>query len=380
MAYFLRHGIAPNDGADYVIVIQRTDADVSSPPPVHVKNALDNAPAGVIVLQKANSCYDWGSFGWALQHPNVVERNGHYKYWVLLNASVRGPFVPAVVDKGTPWHRLLTSRLGGSDRARMVGPIVSCEGSPLGGDPKAEWRSFPHVQSWLLAMDTVAMNVLRTRSRALTCAKDRWEAIWNGEIGASEAVLAAGHNLAALHPRYDGVDWSDPAAAKCNQRVNPTGHDFFDGLTLMPSDMLFVKYKAGLLAARHPAAVTAQKLSAWADARLLDGVADVAYNGFVEDLATHKVPRVAAFLARGASCFDAAAYRAEYQDLAALSDGDLFLHAAHNGQFEHRIMKWRCAAATIPQALLDDQARLHASGHAAPADRQARPRSTGHRY
>lgn len=367
--------MAANDGADYVVVVQRMDDDLTSPPPPAVKRALDNAPSHVTILHRPNACYDWGAFGWALQHPTVTERSAGYKYWVMLNSSVRGPFLSVAVPKKQAWHRILTTRLGGSNGAHMVGPIISCEGTPFNGNPRAKWHRVPHVQSWLIAMDAVAMDVLRTKSKALTCAKDRWEAVWNGELGASSAVLAAGHNLASLLPRYQGVDWRDPVASKCNQGINPAGDGSFDGLTLMPADTLFVKFKASLVAARHPATMAAKKLSAWADERLLNGVADIASNEFVEDVATHKMPRVGAFLARGSRCFNATAYRERYADVANKTDDAAFMHAALTGQFEGRIMQWTCSAAKTLRILEDDRTLLHAAGHEPPLASNVHPRA-----
>jgi hypothetical protein len=41
----------------------------------------------------------------------------------------------------------------------MVGPTISCEGSPFKGNVSAPWRRTPHVQSYALAMDRVALQV-----------------------------------------------------------------------------------------------------------------------------------------------------------------------------------------------------------------------------
>ena len=52
------------------------------------------------------------------------------------------------------WHRLLTSRLEGS--VKLVGPVVSCEGSPFKGNAASTWKINPHVQSYTIAMDRVS--------------------------------------------------------------------------------------------------------------------------------------------------------------------------------------------------------------------------------
>ena len=51
------------------------------------------------------------------------------------------------------WQDVLTSRL--TDDIKLVGPTISCEGSPKGGDKDGEWRTNPHVQSYVVATDKV---------------------------------------------------------------------------------------------------------------------------------------------------------------------------------------------------------------------------------
>ena len=51
------------------------------------------------------------------------------------------------------WHKLLTARL--SNTIKLVGPVVSCEGTPFKGNAASTWKTNPHVQSYTLAMDRV---------------------------------------------------------------------------------------------------------------------------------------------------------------------------------------------------------------------------------
>lgn len=58
------------------------------------------------------------------------------------------------LKRETPaWHKKLTGRF--DNDTRMVGPIISCEGTPYQGDPDREWRVVPHVQSHAIAVDQV---------------------------------------------------------------------------------------------------------------------------------------------------------------------------------------------------------------------------------
>ena len=51
------------------------------------------------------------------------------------------------------WHELITSRI--TDTVKLVGPTISCEGSPQDGNVNGQWRTNPHVQSYVLATDQV---------------------------------------------------------------------------------------------------------------------------------------------------------------------------------------------------------------------------------
>ena len=51
------------------------------------------------------------------------------------------------------WTTPLLSRL--SATVKLVGPTISCEGSPLNGDMQGKWRRNPHVQSYVVATDQV---------------------------------------------------------------------------------------------------------------------------------------------------------------------------------------------------------------------------------
>ena len=53
---------------------------------------MPELPRNAKYLHHANECYDWGTFGWALKQENVQVSD--YKYFIFLNSSVRGPFLP----------------------------------------------------------------------------------------------------------------------------------------------------------------------------------------------------------------------------------------------------------------------------------------------
>ena len=56
---------------------------------------LPPLPTNARYVLHNNECYDWGTFGWALTTQGInVDK---YSYFVFMNSSVRGPFVPSYI-------------------------------------------------------------------------------------------------------------------------------------------------------------------------------------------------------------------------------------------------------------------------------------------
>ena len=66
-------------------------------------------------IEHSNQCYDWGSFGWALESESADVLK--YKYFIFLNSSVRGPFMPAYLKVCVPFLNDL--RVGSRPAARL---------------------------------------------------------------------------------------------------------------------------------------------------------------------------------------------------------------------------------------------------------------------
>ena len=49
-------------------------------------------PPNARYLRHPNRCYDWGTIGWVLTSKQVD--TSAYKYFIFMNSSVRGPFIP----------------------------------------------------------------------------------------------------------------------------------------------------------------------------------------------------------------------------------------------------------------------------------------------
>lgn len=61
---------------------------------------LPPLPTNARYVLHNNECYDWGTFGWALTTQGInVDK---YSYFVFMNSSVRGPFVPTYIKVRLP--------------------------------------------------------------------------------------------------------------------------------------------------------------------------------------------------------------------------------------------------------------------------------------
>lgn len=94
--YFLKHGLHNN--ADFLLVLNgESDIDKMIPTASNIK-----------VRRRDNSCYDLGTFGEVLEENNraLVRK---YKRFILMNSSIRGPFVPHWSQEC--WTSAYTSRV-----------------------------------------------------------------------------------------------------------------------------------------------------------------------------------------------------------------------------------------------------------------------------
>lgn len=83
LEFFLAHAV--HGAADFIFVLNgETDA----------ASLLPKEP-NIHYVSRANACYDLGAFAEVLTKDDMYKR---YKRFILLNASVRGPFLPMWAD------------------------------------------------------------------------------------------------------------------------------------------------------------------------------------------------------------------------------------------------------------------------------------------
>ncbi|KAI7836092.1 hypothetical protein COHA_010020 [Chlorella ohadii] len=330
LRFFVKFGMAADDGVTYIIVVQETPGE--APP------ELPPLPPNARYVRHTNECYDWGTIGWVFS--TGVANPDDYKFFIFMNSSVRGPFIPPYARGGTRWQDLFFDKL--TDHVKLVGPTISCEGSPWQGNAAGEWRINPHVQSYVLATDKVGLDVWLRDGNVFKCWRSMWDVIWHGELGSSLALLNAGFNLDSFMMRYQGVDWLDQANWHCNKRANPYGEHYLDGISLNPFEVLFVKVKERVLQNDWSFAVQAVKYTHWMEAQAA-GKPDVASNAYRDNNKPLRAPRLAYLQARGPECFDWQYYLQQNQDLKHYTTkAELWSHFLRGGAYEGRAFRFTC--------------------------------------
>ncbi len=64
-------------------------------------NNLPVLPSNARYVFHENECYDWGTAGWLIRTGQVNVNS--YKYFMLLNSSVKGPYMPAYAERLMHW-------------------------------------------------------------------------------------------------------------------------------------------------------------------------------------------------------------------------------------------------------------------------------------
>jgi len=244
--FFFKYGYVESPNIKFVFLDNGGDASIT-------------LPEGVERIKRANSGFDCCAFKEAAK----TFKPSDYAYFVLMNASVRGPFYPGFIDTSTEdWITLLTSEIRGN--TKLVGTTVNCrcfEDCP----PKPG----VHLQSMMLMTDHAGMKIVFDEVlNPLQCdvAPDgeaaRLMCIEGYELKMSNVMLDHGYNLrpqTLFWKNHNFQDW-DATRKKCSIQGKYSMHarhggdtyypqNFF-GSDLSPLEVLFFKTNRNVGSAR----------------------------------------------------------------------------------------------------------------------------------
>ncbi|KAL1858187.1 hypothetical protein Daus18300_010069 [Diaporthe australafricana] len=264
LKFFIAHGL--HAAADFVFIFNgETDAD----------SLLPDLPE-IRTVRRDNTCYDLGSHGEVLLKDDLWRR---YSRFILMNASVRGPFLPTWAD-GLCWTERLLSKI--TYDVKLVGTSLNC------------WPT-PHVQSMVWATDSEGLSLLLhppptsprhdewmetlfshaddfprpadykpsspnwVEKGLSQCFANRQEAV-QGEIAATGIILGAGKKVDTLLTQYQ-TSQEHNVTAFCEPlgAWDPQSEGNYGGGSIHPFETMFIKTNRGL----SPKLI--ESLSGWTD-------------------------------------------------------------------------------------------------------------------
>jgi hypothetical protein len=395
LEFFIKEAIKPNDGCEYVIVLQQNSPEDVPWPNVQRllvdgtradENAINDPPllpSNARFLLHRNECFDLGTVGWVLR--TQIKDLTQYTYFIWLNSSVRGPFLPPFLRENLHWTLPFTSKLSSSSSStfhtstrrrttqvkpevKLVGATINCGGAQ--GLPPA-----PHVQSYVTATDAIGVKLLLASPDVFRCWKKMADVVVHSEIGASRAIFDAGYTIDCLMSRYQGFHWleyhqqqqqqqavrgeeiHDPKMnddvllpLPCNRGLNPIQPDFNDGIDVDMYEVIFMKVKESFLqSSGWRPAVAAATTARWIEESDAGGavLADsVQRNAWLEDGVAEKV--ILEAKKRGRKCFDVDFYlTANEKDLGFFRkmeniEAEAWDQFLDMGVYEGRPHRWVC--------------------------------------
>ena len=259
LKYFIETDVRERDGVDYIFILQQVEnktINEEEMPPLPKGNAF--------YFQHENRCFDYGTIGWFIERytignpwknsmslmNNIYHRKFNlkqYRYFILMNSSVRGPFFPPYFlqflsdyqidfNEIFHWYAIFTRRI--SDRVKLAGSTISCDISL-------------HVQSYFLTTDFQGFSILLKHDavdgtlgmgRVFECYPSKSDTIKFSELGISTVLLQVNYTLTSLLTIYDTLEFSNKHHCKSPIGGNPYQDKNMDGTSLEPYEVVFVKF------------------------------------------------------------------------------------------------------------------------------------------
>ncbi|KAF9872871.1 hypothetical protein CkaCkLH20_09734 [Colletotrichum karsti] len=230
LAYFVKHGL--HDAADFIFVFNgETNATSFLPKKDNVR-----------IVRRDNTCYDLGATGEVLRTNELWKK---YDRFIMMNASLRGPFLPQWT--GDCWSDLFLNKI--TDQVKLVGITANCI-------PRF------HVQSMIWATDRVGVELLLDPSKipgaavadrygnasdpiGLSACYNEYRKAIHSEIGSTAIITTAGYKVDVMMTSFYGVARGDPETycpnvPRKNKDDTLRQGDYF-GSTIHPFETVFIK-------------------------------------------------------------------------------------------------------------------------------------------
>jgi len=179
--YFIDNAIFYDENIDFVMISNDKENNFEVPPYAYK-------------MYRDNIGFDFGGWSDAILMNNL---HNEYDYFLFVNSSVIGPFVPN--DYIGNWTDIYLNGL--KDNVKLFGSTINAIGEP---------EKWAHVQSYIFCMDKITLHYLIDCEifSITNYAANFHEAIWDKEVWMSRIIIGNGWNIGSLLPCYDMVDFT----------------------------------------------------------------------------------------------------------------------------------------------------------------------------
>ncbi len=186
----------------------------------------------VDVIHHDNYGMDFGAYNVSLSWVSK-QRPDEYKFFVFINSSLRGPFMPKWTPKGFHFTDVLTQYFQ-KDAVKLVGSYISCL-------PTSEELPGPVMESLFFAVDNESLSWLVEDGIFARRMKKRDTAIF-GEYSLTPSVFRRGGEVETLNIQYaNGLNWQDRKHHHCNGNRHSSRRGSNEGISPQPLAHVFVK-------------------------------------------------------------------------------------------------------------------------------------------
>lgn len=208
-------GVSPNDPVFYLVVVNGDT--VSAPVP-----QIDN----VDVIYTDNNCFEFGSYGHAMNLIGYDLILTSFKYIILMDCSARGPHLPKYWPTWLHWSRIFTSQLVGDVAATGSSLVCLSPDHPAGSCGVA-------LEGHFVALTSTALVLARERG-VFVCHTEGDAGGTGGDYMLASAVMDGGYNVETMLLKYNNVDWRNKTNWDCNANNHPSRLNAYDSTVYIP--------------------------------------------------------------------------------------------------------------------------------------------------
>jgi lipopolysaccharide biosynthesis protein len=143
----------------------------------------------VFAIQGHNKGHDFGAYKQSLESVDIND----YDYFIFINDTCRGPFIPDYIPSEITWVEMFLDKL--DETVKMVGATWWTNTNGDAWTKKHFIKNAKHIQSYCFGVDKVGIEILQKHNKFNTIGKSRDEIIIEHEIGSSQILIENGYEI-----------------------------------------------------------------------------------------------------------------------------------------------------------------------------------------